>query len=144
MIDNHSIALDNAVNSEVAAVTGIGDLPILKHPYGDFYSVNSRSAVPHDLHSRSRSTSNASANAHHLLKGSSVLVACLKMNMFVLYAVKSCACMHEYACNLVAFSATLAAEHRAGLENCVRVVKVVLSALGLCHSDSCSGELTAE
>ena len=64
--------------------------------------------------------------------------------MLVLYAVKSCACMDEDARYLAAFSATLAAEHCTGLENCVKVVKVDLSALVVCHPGSCSGELTAE
>ena len=64
------------------------------------------------------------------------------MDVLVLDTVKSRACMDEDACNLVALFTTLAAEHCAGPGECVEGVKVVLSALGLCHSCACSGELT--
>ena len=145
MINNHSIALDNAVDSEVAAIAGIGDLSILKYSHSDFNGIHSRSTIPHDLHPRSRSASKVLlANANRHLERRFILIACLKMDVLVLDTVKSRACMDEDACNLVALFTTPGAEHCAGRGECVKDVKVVLSALGLCHSGVFSGELTVE
>ena len=84
------------------------------------------------------------ANANHHLKRRSILIACLKMDVLVLDTVKPCACMDKDACDLVALFTTLAAEHCAGPGECVEGVKVVLSALGLCHSGVFSGKLGVE
>ena len=50
LVDNNSIALDNSVNSEVAAVSGIGDLTVFKDFDCDLDSIHGGSRVPHQAH----------------------------------------------------------------------------------------------
>jgi hypothetical protein len=45
VIHNCSIAFDHAVNAEVAAIAGVGDLTILEHLDGDLHRIHSSTPI---------------------------------------------------------------------------------------------------
>ncbi len=114
VVDDHSIALHNSVNSEVAAVASVGDLTIFEHSHRQLHSIDSGPTVLHDLHSRPRSTGIGLAIAPNLQQVDHILVTRLKMDVLILNAVEASTCVNEDASNLAASLATLAGKHGEG------------------------------
>jgi hypothetical protein len=65
MVDNGSIALDDAIHSQIATIPGIGDLPVLERFDCSLYSIDSCAAVFHDEHGKLRSAAVRSVVVRH-------------------------------------------------------------------------------
>jgi hypothetical protein len=65
MVDNGSIALDHAIHSQIATISGIGDFPVLERLDCSLYSIDSCAAVFHDEHGKLRSAAIRSVIVHH-------------------------------------------------------------------------------